>query len=70
MSPARLSKWPSTSAPRRLGVEKLSKMDLQAARLWGYQINFMTFAAVYAIAVFCWWRIDATEPVAPDEAPH
>jgi ACS family glucarate transporter-like MFS transporter len=36
-------------------------------RMRGYDINFLCFAAVYAVAVFLWLRIDATEPVVPDD---
>jgi ACS family glucarate transporter-like MFS transporter len=34
-----------------------------AGLMRGYQINFICFAVVYAIAVFLWLRIDATEPL-------
>jgi hypothetical protein len=34
----------------------------------GYQLNFIIYAAVYAIAVFLWLGIDATKPVLPEDA--
>jgi hypothetical protein len=33
----------------------------------GYQINFVTFAAVYALAVLLWMRVDSTRPVVGDD---
>jgi nitrate/nitrite transporter NarK len=39
-----------------------------AARRVGYQINFVTFAVAYAVAVALWMRIDSTKPVVPEES--
>jgi MFS family permease len=33
----------------------------------GYELNFLIYAAVYAVAVLCWSQIDASRPVAPEE---
>ena len=48
-------------------VEQMSQQDLASASLRGYDINFMIFAAVYLLAVVCWFMIDSTKPVAPDK---
>jgi MFS family permease len=41
----------------------------KAAGLWpGYQLNFFVFALAHVIGVVCWLRIDATKPIAPEEA--
>jgi nitrate/nitrite transporter NarK len=39
-----------------------------AARRFGYQINFVTFALAYMLAVVLWTRIDPTKPVVPEES--
>jgi ACS family glucarate transporter-like MFS transporter len=44
------------------------KEALKNGLLPGYQINFIIFAVVYAIAVFLWLGIDATKPVLPEDA--
>jgi MFS family permease len=49
-------------------VEKMDAAQKAAGLLPGYQINFISFAAVYGVAVLLWLRIDATEPVVPEEA--
>ena len=41
---------------------------LRNGLLPGYQINFIIFAAVYIVAVFLWFGIDATKPVLPEDA--
>jgi MFS family permease len=47
-------------------VSEMSPAEKAAGLLPGYQINFLLFAVVYAVAVLLWLRIDATEPVSPD----
>jgi nitrate/nitrite transporter NarK len=59
----------------RLGVpvEQLDRAAKFAGMRPGYDIGFVTFAAVCGIAVLLWLRIDATKPVAPeavDPAPQ
>jgi MFS family permease len=34
----------------------------------GYALNFLIFAAMYAVGVLCWLRIDASRPLVPDDA--
>ncbi len=46
---------------------KMPEAELAAASLRGYDINFMIFAAVYVLAVVCWFLIDSTRPVAPEQ---
>jgi hypothetical protein len=45
----------------------MPEVELAAASLRGYDINFMIFAAVYLLAVVCWFLIDSTRPVAPEQ---
>jgi MFS family permease len=47
--------------------KEMPEADLKAASMRGYDINFMIFAAVYLLAVLCWFLIDSTKPVAPDQ---
>jgi nitrate/nitrite transporter NarK len=49
-------------------VERMDEAQKAAGLLPGYQINFVSFAAVYAVAVLLWLRVDATTPVVPEEA--
>jgi nitrate/nitrite transporter NarK len=53
----------------RLGSSADALTDTQkAAALWdGYQVNFLIAVGMYAIGVFCWFRIDATRPLVDDE---
>jgi MFS transporter, ACS family, glucarate transporter len=53
---------------RNVRVAELSAKEKAAALLPGYHVNFILFAAVYFVAVLLWTRIDATQPVVPDEA--
>ena len=46
-----------------LSLEQLSEAQKIAGTQAGYELNFLIFAAVYAVAVFCWMQIDATRPV-------
>jgi len=34
----------------------------------GYAVNFLIFAALYAVGVLCWLLIDASRPLVPDDA--
>lgn len=60
--------WSMAQRASELGVafEQLSAEERSLAMAHGYQLNFLIFAAIYVVAVMCWFRIDATEPVAPD----
>ncbi len=40
--------------------------EIWKGSLAGYNVCFLIFAALYLVAVFCWTRLDATQPVAPD----
>jgi hypothetical protein len=55
------------AAARGVAVDALSAAEKAAGLLPGYHINFMTFAAVYAIAVLLWLRVDATKPVLAED---
>ncbi len=50
-----------------LRPDGLSAGDRAAGELAGYHLNFLIFAAVFVIGTFCWLRIDANRPVAPEE---
>jgi MFS family permease len=49
-------------------LEQLSEAEKTVGLMPGYYVNFITFGIVYFIAALLWLRIDATEPVLPDEA--
>jgi nitrate/nitrite transporter NarK len=51
-----------------LSVEQLDTDQIRAGMRPGYELNFLIYAGVYVLAVLLWWRIDATEPVLPDDA--
>jgi nitrate/nitrite transporter NarK len=46
----------------------LATADKVAAQTPGYTWNFLSFAAMYAVSVLLWLRIDATKPVFPEDA--
>jgi ACS family glucarate transporter-like MFS transporter len=48
-----------------LGVtaHALTAEQTNAALLHGYHVNFYTFAALYAVAFLCWFKIDPTKPI-------
>jgi MFS family permease len=52
----------------RLGKarELLRPEEIWKGSLAGYNVCFLIFAALYLVAVFCWTRLDATQPVTPD----
>ncbi len=56
----------SYAAAHHMAPEDLNATDKVAGLIGGYQINFLTFAAVYAIAVVLWLFIDSTKPVVPE----
>jgi hypothetical protein len=56
------------AASLALPVEQLDAAQKALGHLPGYRLSFITFAAVYMIAVVLWLWIDATRPVAPDKA--
>jgi MFS family permease len=49
-----------------LGVEvaQLTSAQTTAALLHGYHLNFYSFAALYAVAFLCWFKIDPTRVIA------
>jgi len=51
----------------QLGVAatSLTPEQTNAALIHGYHINFYCFAALYAVAFLCWFKIDATRPIVP-----
>lgn len=51
----------------QLGVAatSLTPEQTNAALLHGYHVNFYCFAALYAVAFLCWFKIDATRPIVP-----
>jgi len=49
-------------------VSQLSPAEKSVGLLPGYHVNFISFAVIYGVAVLFWLRVDATEPVVPDEA--
>jgi MFS family permease len=49
-----------------LDLAKLSLAEKTAGLAFGYQLNFVTFALVYVVAVLLWLRVDATKPVVSD----
>jgi MFS family permease len=57
----------SYAAARGVSVTDLSEAEKAAGLLPGYKFNFLMFAVAYLIAVLLWLRVDATEPVVPDE---
>jgi MFS family permease len=56
------------AASLALPVDKLSNAQKAAGLIPGYQINFVTFGAVYLIAVVFWLGIDSTRPVVPEKS--
>jgi len=52
-----------------LAVDSLTDTERLAGQATGYQINFVTFAAVYFLAMLLWLRVDATESVVGDSKP-
>jgi ACS family glucarate transporter-like MFS transporter len=41
---------------------------LRAGQLSGYNLNFLIYAGMYALAVVCWLRFDATQPLLPEDS--
>ena len=50
-----------------LAGAELTEAQKVAGQQAGYELNFLIFAAVYAVGVLCWLQIDATRPVVPEE---
>src|SRR5207249_3093275 len=49
-------------AAHHLDPDRLSDAQETAGKALGYQINFISFAAVHAVAMLLWTRIDSTRP--------
>jgi MFS family permease len=56
----------------QLGVAAtaLTPEQTNAALLHGYHVNFYSFAALYVVAFFCWFKIDPTQRIEPASATH
>jgi MFS family permease len=68
---ARILKMSIASYATTHGLDVGSLTDAQrvAGQEIGYQINFVTFAIVYALAVLLWMRVDSTRSVVDDDKP-
>ena len=51
------------AAELHVAVAQLSPAQTAAGLLDGYHLNFVLFAAAYVVALFCWFKIDATQPI-------
>jgi len=51
-------------------IAKLPEAEKNAVLMYGYQLNFLIYAAIYVVGVICWSQIDATKPIAPEEEEH
>jgi len=63
--------WSVADHARKLSlmVEQLSAEERLTAKLAGYDLAFLSYAAAYCLAAFCWTMIDSTKPiVAADDA--
>jgi len=47
----------------QVAVEQLPASEKHAAIMTGFDYNFMSFAAVYAVAALCWRFIDSEIPI-------
>ena len=47
----------------QVAVEQLPAEEKHAAIMAGFDYNFMSYAAVYAIAALCWRFIDSEKPI-------
>jgi MFS family permease len=48
-----------------VAIEKLPTSDKHSAVMAGFDYNFMSFAAAYALAALCWRFIDPEKPIFP-----
>jgi MFS family permease len=55
----------SRAAALDVGVEQLSAGERHSAMMAGYDYNFMSYAAAYAISALCWRFIDPDKPIVP-----
>jgi nitrate/nitrite transporter NarK len=55
------------AAMLQVSPDALSPAEKSIGMVAGYDLNFVTFAAVYVIAILLWLRIDSTKPVVPEE---
>jgi MFS family permease len=60
------SKLEAYAAAKGTVVKALSDAEKAEGLLPGYQINFVIYAAVYAVAVLLWLGVNATKPVVPE----
>lgn len=62
--------WLLYASRRSAGdFSQLTDAEKRAALLPGYEWNFFSFAAMYAIAVILWLCVDATKPVFSEDEP-
>ena len=62
------ARWRRGWSRRRRRPKEGLRQVLKVALLPGYNLNFVIFAVIYAIAVLLWLGIDATKPVLPEDA--
>jgi hypothetical protein len=55
----------SRAAALDVAVENLSAGDKHVAMMAGYDYNFMSYAAAYAVSALCWRFIDPDKPIVP-----
>ena len=54
------------AAQLQLSSAQLTAAQKAAGLLHGYHLNFFIFAAAYVVALLCWFKIDATQPLVPE----
>lgn len=57
----------SRAAELGVAAAALTTEQTTAALKHGYDLNFYSFAALYVIAFLCWFKIDPTQRIEPDE---
>ena len=49
-----------------LDAASLTAEQTTAALLHGYHLNFYSFAALYVVAFFCWFKLDPTRLISAE----
>jgi MFS family permease len=57
------------AASHGLGPGHLPPDQLATAHVLGYQVNLLSFAVAYVIAMLLWMRVDSTKPVVGEDKP-